>query len=95
MTLSHSCHTIDAGVNTHTRARTRALEPAHTPQTQATFKAYCSPSTHEQRLSSPSTSLFRHSPAFPFSSSFSDLMSSSAQAPLGSTVNCGVSSHSR
>ena len=34
-----------------------------------------------------------HSPAFP--SSFSDLMASSAQAPLGSTVNCGVGSHSR
>lgn len=41
---------------------------------------------------SPSLSV-THSPAFP--SSFSDLMSSSAQAPLGSTVNCGVSSHSR
>lgn len=50
-----------------------------------------SPSTH---ASPPSLlSSLCHSPAFP--SSLSDLMSSLAQAPLGSTVTCGAGSHSR
>lgn len=74
---------------------TRELEPAHTPPT---FMAYSlPPALTSSVFSTPSLSLsICHSPAFPSSSSsFSDLMSSLAQAPLGSTVSCGVSSHSR
>ena len=91
---SNSSHTINPGNRTHIRAR--ELEPVHTPDSGHCYGLHCFfKRAHKQRLSSLSTCFsICHSPAFP-SSSFSDLMSSPAQAPLGSTVNCGVCSHSR